>query len=91
MIRNLVSKSIQCRLFCGATRQKSTGPQNKLYELRTYKIELTNFAAFIKLCADCIHLRTAHSRLIGYWTAELGALNEVMHIWEYGMSLLICM
>ena len=91
MIRSLVSKSIQCRLFCGATRQKSTGPQNKLYELRIYKIKFTNFAAFIKLVTDCIHLRTAHSRLIGCWTVELGALNEVIHMWEYGMPLLICM
>ena len=91
MIRNLIRTSIQCRLFCAATRQKSTWPQDKLYELRTYSIEFANFAAFIKLFNDCLHLRTAHSRLIGYWTVELGGLNEVMHIWEYGMSLLISM
>ena len=25
----------------------------------------------------------------GYWTAELGGLNQVVHIWEYGRSLII--
>ena len=28
-------------------------------------------------------MRTAHSPLLGYWTTELGGLNEVVHIWGY--------
>ncbi len=30
-------------------------------------------------------LRTAHSKLIGYWNTDLGGVNEVVHIWEYGV------
>lgn len=32
-------------------------------------------------------LRTAHSKLIGYWNTDLGGVNEVVHIWEYGVFL----
>ena len=30
------------------------------------------------------HLRTQHSVLLGYWTSELGGLNQVVHLWQYG-------
>ena len=29
------------------------------------------------LTGEKIHLRTAHSRCIGYWAADLGGLNQV--------------
>ncbi len=35
-------------------------------------------------------LRTAHSKLIGYWSTDLGGVNEVVHIWEYGEGQSIC-
>ena len=32
-----------------------------------------------------MHLRTKHSKLIGYWISEIGGgIHEVIHIWEYG-------
>ncbi|KAF3838943.1 hypothetical protein F7725_010711, partial [Dissostichus mawsoni] len=40
-------------------------------------------AAFLKLTNEKIHLRTAHSQLIGYWSVEYGGLNKVFHIWKY--------
>ena len=39
---------------------------------------------FMQLTNDNIHLRTAHSKLLGYWTTEYGGLNEVTHLWQYG-------
>ena len=39
---------------------------------------------FLQLTTEEFHLRTAHSKLLGYWTTELGGLNEVVHLWEYG-------
>ena len=36
------------------------------------------------LTKEKFHLRTQHSVLLGYWTAELGGLNQVVHIWYYG-------
>ena len=33
--------------------------------------------AFMALSKDKFHLRTEHSKLLGYWTVELGGLNQV--------------
>uniref|UniRef100_A0A671TZZ9 Nipsnap homolog 3A (C. elegans) n=1 Tax=Sparus aurata TaxID=8175 RepID=A0A671TZZ9_SPAAU len=64
----------------------STGPQQEhqtFYEFRTYSIRPDQNAAFLKLTNEKIHLRTAHSELIGYWSIEYGGLNRVFHIWKY--------
>lgn len=64
----------------------STSPQQKdttFYEFRTYCIRPDQNAAFLKLTNEKIHLRTAHSELIGYWSVEYGGLNQVFHIWKY--------
>merc|ERR1712130_478116 len=34
------------------------------------------------LSKEKFHLRTEHSKLLGYWTVELGGLNQVTHLWE---------
>lgn len=39
---------------------------------------------YLNLTAKEFHLRTAHSKLVGFWTSEIGGLNQVVHIWEYG-------
>ena len=57
---------------------------DKFYELRTYSIQPARFGEFLKLTAEHIHIRTAHSKLLGYWFTELGGMNEVVHLWEYG-------
>ena len=36
------------------------------------------------LLKEKFHLRTQHSVLLGYWTTELGGLNQVVHLWQYG-------
>ncbi|XP_073677131.1 protein NipSnap homolog 3A isoform X1 [Garra rufa] len=64
----------------------STGPQQQhatFYEFRTYYIQPHLNAAFLKLTSEKIHLRTAHSELVGYWSVEYGGLNQVFHIWKY--------
>ncbi|XP_068596244.1 protein NipSnap homolog 3A [Brachionichthys hirsutus] len=64
----------------------STGPQQELrtlYEFRTYCIHPDQNSAFLNLTNEKIHLRTAHSELIGYWKVEYGGVNKVIHIWKY--------
>ncbi|XP_051935312.1 protein NipSnap homolog 3A isoform X2 [Hippocampus zosterae] len=64
----------------------STGAREEggaLYEFRTYQIRPDRSSAFLELTNEKIHLRTAHSELIGYWSVEYGALNQVFHIWKY--------
>lgn len=42
------------------------------------------FGEFLRLTSEKFALRTAHSTLVGYWTTEIGGLNQVVHIWYYG-------
>ncbi|XP_013402214.1 protein NipSnap homolog 3A-like [Lingula anatina] len=30
-----------------------------------------------------LHIRLKASKLIGFWTSEIGGMNQVVHIWEY--------
>ena len=39
---------------------------------------------FMELTYEKFHIRTQASKLNGYWAAELGGINQVVHIWEYG-------
>ena len=61
--------------------------QSKVYELRTYNIWPQCVKDFLSLTSEEFHLRTSQSKLVGYWTCELGGLNHVFHIWEYGIFL----
>ena len=57
---------------------------SKVYELRTYSLKPEHMKEYLNLTAEKFHLRTAHSILHGYWTVELGGVNQVVHLWEYG-------
>lgn len=70
----------QARVRLSTAAQQEHGT---LYEFRTYNIRPEQNAAFLKLTNEKIHLRTAHSQLIGYWSVEYGGLNQVFHIWKY--------
>ncbi len=55
-----------------------------IHELRTYTIQPSKFKDFVALTAKVgIKLRTKHSKVVGYWTTEIGELNQVVHLWEY--------
>lgn len=56
---------------------------NKVYELRTYSIKPECLKQFLSLTNEKFHLRTRASVLHGYWTVELGGINQVVHLWEY--------
>jgi hypothetical protein len=57
----------------------------KIYELRTYAIRPDKFGEYLKVMEENIGLRTAHSKLVGFWITDLGGINEVNHLWEYGI------
>jgi len=64
---------------CSASRKSE-----KVYELRTYSLVPQRVGEFLQLSKEKFHLRTNHSVMLGYWTTELGGLNQVVHLWEYG-------
>ncbi|XP_035280224.1 protein NipSnap homolog 3A-like isoform X1 [Anguilla anguilla] len=73
--------------FCTQLRASvSTGPQQQhetFYEFRTYSIKPEWNAAFLELTEKKIHLRMALAELLGYWSVNCGALNQVLQIWKY--------
>ncbi|XP_060080675.1 protein NipSnap homolog 3A-like [Ylistrum balloti] len=83
-VRNLQTPF--CHQLPGKLSRHSSSTSNglgKLYELRVYQIWPKDMKPFIELSKEWIHLRTAHSPLIGYWVSEIGGINDVVHIWEY--------
>lgn len=69
--------------------QKLTEPDDcvtdkKIFEFRTYAIRPDKFGECMKIIENNIHIRTAHSKLVGFWITELGGINEVYHLWEFG-------
>ncbi|KAG7324379.1 hypothetical protein KOW79_012395 [Hemibagrus wyckioides] len=93
-LRNALRRAtsqVDSLIFCKTGREYSRasiskGPQQQdgtFYEFRTYFIQPHLNAAFHKLTSEKIHLRTAHSELVGYWSVEYGGLNQVFHIWKY--------
>jgi hypothetical protein len=62
---------------------RASGVQRKLFELRTYNIVPQRMPDYAKLTGDLFHLRTAHSKLVGFWVTEIGGQNQVVHVWEY--------
>ena len=67
----------------------ATGPRQydgTFYEFRTYYFKPSKMNEFLENLKKNIHLRTAHSELVGSWSVEFGGkMNKVFHIWKYGM------
>uniref|UniRef100_UPI00358F7D67 protein NipSnap homolog 3B-like isoform X3 n=1 Tax=Myxine glutinosa TaxID=7769 RepID=UPI00358F7D67 len=71
---------------CLGWRGLSTGAQQQqttFYEIRKYGIKPDKFLEFLQRTEENIHLRTAYSHMLGYWTVDHGELNQVVHIWPY--------
>uniref|UniRef100_A0A286X7S3 NIPSNAP domain-containing protein n=1 Tax=Cavia porcellus TaxID=10141 RepID=A0A286X7S3_CAVPO len=65
----------------------ATGPRQNdgtFYEFRTYYLKPSKTNEFLENFKKNVHLRTAHSELVGYWSVEFGGrMNKVFHIWKY--------
>jgi len=59
------------------------GAASEIYELRIYNVKPADFPSYMIHTANFLHLRVKHSKLLGYWSCELGAINQVVHIWAY--------
>ncbi|XP_067599886.1 protein NipSnap homolog 3A-like isoform X2 [Pseudorca crassidens] len=65
----------------------ATGPRQydgTFYEFRTYCVKPSKMNEFLETVKKNIHLQTAHSELVGFWSVELGGrIDKVFHIWKY--------
>ena len=56
-----------------------------IYEMRTYRMKVGTVPAYLKLVEqEGIAVQKSHlGHLVGYFFSEIGALNEIVHIWAY--------
>ena len=55
-----------------------------IHELGTYTLLPKKAPEFLKLTRKVgFEIRSKHSKCLGYWTSEIGDLNQVVHLWEY--------
>ena len=56
-----------------------------IYEMRTYRMRVGTVPAYLKLVEEeGIAVQTSHlGHLVGYFSSDIGALNEIVHIWAY--------
>jgi hypothetical protein len=56
-----------------------------LYEFRTYRLKAGGAPAYLKLVEEeGVAIQKSHlGELVGYFTSEIGPLNEIVHIWAY--------
>lgn len=56
-----------------------------IYELRTYRMKVASVPAYLKLVEEeGIAVQKGHlGELVGYFSSEIGPLNEIVHIWAY--------
>lgn len=57
-----------------------------LYELRTYSLYVGKLAEAVELYQSLgwpALSRHADDRLVGYFTGDVGALNQIVHLWKF--------
>ena len=55
-----------------------------VYEMRVYTLQpgkVPEFQALIE--KEALPVISKYSKLVGWWSTEVGPLNEVVHIWAY--------
>src|SRR5262245_21198809 len=55
-----------------------------VYEMRVYTLQpgkVPEFQALIE--KEALPIINKYSKLVGWWSTEIGPLNEVVHIWAY--------
>lgn len=79
-------RGLSCATIAVCNRASlSSAASGKLYELRHYKIKPDRYADFLKLVKEkYAEVMMPHGKMVGYWAGNVGGLNEVQHLWEYG-------
>lgn len=55
-----------------------------IYELRTYTFPVGKLAEVLPLYAEAWPIMKKHGdKLVGYFTGDVGALNQLVHLWKF--------
>lgn len=58
-----------------------------IYEFRTYTLRPGTLPEFLRRFGDALPKRERFSKLAAFWYADIGLLNQVIHVWPYENSL----
>lgn len=54
------------------------------FEMRTYTVKIGKMNEYISLFEHVgLPILSKYATLVGYWQAESGELNQIIHIWAY--------
>ena len=62
----------------------AAGEGGKIYEFRTYAVHPEKMKECVGVMEELLPVRAEFSKLNGYWYTELGGLNEINFLWEFG-------
>ena len=71
-----------CRHFSASAARGS----EKVYEFRTYAVAPSRMREAMKIVEELLPYRQKFSKMNGHWYTELGGLNEMHFLWEFGWS-----
>ena len=54
-----------------------------IIEVRTYQLKPGTLAEAEKRFGSALPIREKHSKLAAFWHTEVGALNQIIHVWQY--------
>ena len=54
-----------------------------LYEIVTVEVRPGAVADAVERCAETALSGTGQSRLLGFWTTEIGRVNELLSLWSH--------
>ncbi|XP_032745823.1 protein NipSnap homolog 3B-like isoform X2 [Rattus rattus] len=83
-LRRMLAPRALVHLVCSSFATDHREREGTFYEFCTYYLKPSNVEEFLYNFKKNVHLRTAHSELVGYWSVGFGGrLNTVFHIWKY--------
>ena len=56
-----------------------------IYELRTYQLKIGGIPQYLAIAENRLLPALAEHGIkpVGFWTTDIGTLNEVVHLWAY--------
>jgi hypothetical protein len=65
-------------------RSQRQGDGSMIFELRSYELAPGKTARYIRHFEEVgLPIVSRHCTLVGYWLAETGRLNKVLHLWSF--------
>lgn len=58
---------------------------SKVYELRRYAVRPSKMRECMGVLEEVLAMRARFSKMNGCWSTELGGLNELHFLWEFGV------